>query len=109
MEWSGHGIGARITPDMAKRPSCRSPCGERQRRKRRLARGSVRRRPQQLGVRAEVERYLDRARPALIGDGGERVAPVIEAKRVGEHFAQVDTTFANQVEVVGQSVLADAA
>ena len=43
-----------------------------------------------------------------VGEGGEGVAPLVEAERVGEHRREVDPAGADQVQVVRDAVLADA-
>src|SRR5439155_22316028 len=49
---------------------------------------------------------LDGARVALAGEGGEGVSPAVEGEGVGEHGRDVHPSLLNQVEVVGDAVLA---
>src|SRR5258708_8559264 len=57
---------------------------------------------------AEVEGDLDRARAVLRGEGRERGPPLVEAECVSEQAGEVDSARRDEVEIVGDAVLADA-
>src|SRR5438309_878933 len=60
------------------------------------------------GSAAEVERDLDGTGAVLGGERGERVAPLVERERVGEHAGEVDAPACDEVEVVLDPVALDA-
>src|ERR1700722_17917802 len=49
---------------------------------------------------ALVEGHLDGAAFALIGDGQEGIAPLLEPEGVSQHGAQINSTADNEVKVV---------
>src|SRR4051794_36588140 len=57
----------------------------------------------------KVERNLDRTSFVLRRESGERVAPVVETEPVREHSREVDLPVGNEIEVVLDPVLANAA
>src|SRR5438132_10284190 len=52
------------------------------------------------GSAAKVERNLDGAGAVLGGEGGERIPPLVERERVGEHPVEVDAAGGDKVEIV---------
>src|SRR6266480_3843319 len=59
-------------------------------------------------VTAKVERHLDRAGLVLRGQRSERVTPVVERERVGQHAAEIDSAVRDELQVVIDPVPANA-
>src|SRR2546423_14217540 len=69
--------------------------------------GSARCHPE-FGRSPEVEGHLDGPGRLLVDEGGPCLAPVVEGEGVRQHAGQVDASRGGEIQVMGDSVLANA-